>query len=298
MLNMARGISSIVTTAVVAGAIGFGAGVYLVPNEKADQFRTMADEKANQFRAMVHGGLGAIYRVVYSDKADVEPSQTKPPGEISRTEAQPNVPAGSQRGVDAQCDPGDPKCRGGLPVDAAAPQATPDREVAAPSSSPPEHDEEPSHALNTDPSGTVPPGISDRDVAAPSNSPPKQDDQPSRALNTDPSGTVPPGISDRDVAAPSSSPPKQDDQPSRALNTDPSGSVPPGISDPDVAAPSSSPPKPDNQPSHALNADPSGTVPPNSSPNIESDAPTPVAPETAKKKRPAKKVKPKSSPSE
>ena len=95
---MARGISSIVTTAVVAGAIGFGAGVYLVPNEKADQFRTMANEKANQSRAMVHGGLGAIYRVVYSDKANVdfhpsEPSQTKPPGETSRTEAQPDVRA-------------------------------------------------------------------------------------------------------------------------------------------------------------------------------------------------------------
>ena len=153
---MARGISSIVTTAVVAGAIGFGTGVYLVPNEKA-----------NQFRAMVHGGLGAIYRVVYSDKANVdshpsEPSQTEPPGEISRTEAQPDVPAGSQPGADAKCDPGDSTCGGGLPVDAAAPQAIPDRDVAAPSSSPPEQDDQPSRALNTDPSGTVPPGIPDR----------------------------------------------------------------------------------------------------------------------------------------
>src|SRR6478735_6131661 len=106
MQNMARGISSIVTTAVVAGAIGFGAGVYLVPNEKADQFRAMG--------AMVQGGLGAIYRVVYSDKADPdihpsEASQMKAPGETSRTEAQPDVPAGSQPG--------------GLPIDAAAPQA-------------------------------------------------------------------------------------------------------------------------------------------------------------------------------
>jgi hypothetical protein len=107
-----------------------------------------------------------------------------------------------------------------------------------------------------------------------------------------------PGISDRDVAAPSSSPPEHDDEPSNALNTDSSGTVPPGVSDRDVAAPSSSPPKQDDQPSNALNAGPSGTVPPSSSPNIESDAPTPVAPETAKKKRPAKKVKPKSSPSE
>jgi hypothetical protein len=217
MQNMARGISSIVTTAVVAGAIGFGAGVYLVPNEKADQFRAMANENADQFRAMVQGGLGAIYRVVYSDKADPdihssEASQMKATGETSRTEAQPDVPAGSQPG--------------GLPIDAAAPQAIPDRDVVAPSSSSPEQDDQASHALDTSPSETMPPGITDRDVAAPSSSSPEQADQPS----------------------------------------------------------------------HALNTNPSGTVPPNSSPNIESDAPTPVAPETAKKKPLAKKVKPKSSP--
>jgi hypothetical protein len=144
---MARGITSIVTTAVVAGAIGFGTGVYLVPNAKADQFRTMANETANQFRAMVHDGLGAIYRVVYSDKGNAEfhpsePSQTKPPGETSRTDAQLDVPAGSKQSADAQCDPGDSTCRGGLPVDAAAPQAIPDRDVVAPRS-PPEQDDHP-----------------------------------------------------------------------------------------------------------------------------------------------------------
>ncbi len=183
---MARGISSIVTTAVVAGAIGFGAGVYLAPNEKADQFR-----------AMVQGWLGAIYRVVHPDKAnpDIHPSESsqtrRAPAETSRTEAQPDVPAGSHPGADVKCDPGDSTCRGGLPADAAAPQGIPDRDVAAPSSSSPEHK--------------------------------------------------------------------------------------------------------DDQPSHALDTGPSGTVPPNSSPNIESDAPTPVAPETPKKP-PAMKVKPKSSP--
>jgi hypothetical protein len=149
MQNMARGISSIVTTAVVAGAIGFGAGVYLVPNEKADQFR-----------AMVQGGLGAIYRIVHSDKAnpDIHPSessQTKAP------KAQPDVPAGSQPGADAKCDPGDSTCRDGPPVDAAAPQELPNRrDVAAPSSSSPGQDDQPSHALDTGPSGTVPPNSS------------------------------------------------------------------------------------------------------------------------------------------
>ena len=152
---MARGISSIVTTAVVAGAIGFGAGVYFVPNEKADQFRDM-----------VQGGLGAIYQVIHSDKANPdnppsESSQTKAPAETSRTEAQPDIPAGSQPGADAKCDPGDSTCRGGLPVGAAAPQGIPDRAVAAPSSSPHEHkDDQPSHALDTGSSGTVPPNSS------------------------------------------------------------------------------------------------------------------------------------------
>src|ERR1700730_5006968 len=129
MQNMARGISSIMTTAVVAGAIGFGAGVYLVPNEKADQFR-----------AMVQGGLGAIYRVVYSDKAnpDIHPSessQTKARALTSRTVGQPDVPAGAHPRADAKCDPGDATCGGGRPVDAAAPQGAPDRHVATPSSS-------------------------------------------------------------------------------------------------------------------------------------------------------------------
>ncbi|MGI8568234.1 MAG: PDZ domain-containing protein [Methylocella sp.] len=96
---MARGISSIVRTAVVVGAIGFGAGVYLVPNEKADQFR-----------AIVQGGLGAIDRVVHSDKAnpDIHPSessQTNSPAETSRTEAQPDLPAGSQGWIGVQIQP-------------------------------------------------------------------------------------------------------------------------------------------------------------------------------------------------
>jgi hypothetical protein len=148
---MARGLSLIVKTAVVAGAIGFGAGVYLVPNEKADQFR-----------AMVQDGLDALYRVVHSDKAkpDIpssESSQTVVPGETSRTEAQPDVPAGPRPAADAKCDPDDPTCRDELPVDAAAPQGIPNPDVAAPSSSSPEQDDQSSNAFDTPSSGTVPP---------------------------------------------------------------------------------------------------------------------------------------------
>src|ERR1700720_2717422 len=145
MQNMARGISSIVTTAVVAGAIGFGAGVYFVPNEKADQFRALVQA----WRDLVH-----------SDKANPdshpsESSQTKAPAETSRTETQPDIPGESRPGADAKCDPADSTCCGGLPVGAAAPQGIPDCDVAAPSSSPPEHkDDQPSRASDTSPSGT------------------------------------------------------------------------------------------------------------------------------------------------
>jgi hypothetical protein len=131
MQNMARGISSIVTTAVVAGAIGFGAGVYLVPNEKADQFR-----------AMVQGGLGAIYRIVHSDKANPD----IPPSESSQTkapEAQPDVPAGSQPGADANAILATRR----VVVDSLSMPHR--RDVAAPSSSSPGQDDQPSHALDT-----------------------------------------------------------------------------------------------------------------------------------------------------
>ena len=113
---MTRGITSIAITAVVAGVIGSGAGVYLVPNEKADQFRTMANKKAGQFSAMVHSGLGAVYRAVYTDNGNaefhpLEPSHTNSSGEAFRTDAQPGIAAESQPGADAQCDPRDSKCR-------------------------------------------------------------------------------------------------------------------------------------------------------------------------------------------
>jgi hypothetical protein len=50
---------------------------------------------------MVQRSLGAIDRVVHSDNVnpDINPSessQTKPRAETSRTEAQPDVPAGSR----------------------------------------------------------------------------------------------------------------------------------------------------------------------------------------------------------
>jgi hypothetical protein len=152
MQNMARGISSIVTTAVAAGAIGFAAGVYLVPKENA-----------NQFRAIVRDGLSAIFRIVRSDKANPDthllgsPQKTAP-AETSSKKSQADVSGGSRPRVDAKCDPRDSACRDGLPGDAAVPQATSDGKVAVPSNSSPEHqDDQPSHALEAGPSGTLQP---------------------------------------------------------------------------------------------------------------------------------------------
>ena len=165
MQNSARGISSIVITAVIAGVMGFAAGVYLVPNEKA-----------NQFRAMVQDGLSAIFRIVRSDKANPDnhpsgSSQRTVPEQTSGKRPQPDISEKSRAGAVPKCDPRDSACRDGLPVDAGVPQATSDGKVAVPSNSSPEHQgDQPSHALDAGSSGTVqpnrPPNL-EGNVAAP-----------------------------------------------------------------------------------------------------------------------------------
>jgi hypothetical protein len=42
---MVRGIFSTLITSAIAGAIGFGAGVYITPPDKADEFRVLVNSK-------------------------------------------------------------------------------------------------------------------------------------------------------------------------------------------------------------------------------------------------------------
>jgi hypothetical protein len=60
-------IFSTLITAAVAGAIGYGTGVYLTPPDKADEFR-----------ALVNGKLDAITNAIPRKRAAIEPTTTVP----------------------------------------------------------------------------------------------------------------------------------------------------------------------------------------------------------------------------
>jgi hypothetical protein len=154
--NTARRISSIAATAVVAGVIGFAAGVYLVPNENAAQFR-----------ALIKDGLGISSRVVHPDMPNPPSgsSQETAPAETSSKRSRPNVSGGSGTGAEPKCDPVGSSCRNGSPVDAAAPQAASGKEAVPSNSSPKHQDDQPPHALDADPPGTI--QKLESDVAAP-----------------------------------------------------------------------------------------------------------------------------------
>ena len=45
------GVLSTLTTVAIAGAIGFGAGVYATPPDKADEFRALVNSKVDESTA-------------------------------------------------------------------------------------------------------------------------------------------------------------------------------------------------------------------------------------------------------
>ena len=52
--RMIRGISSTLTTIAIAGAIGFGTGVYVTPTDKADEFRAFVNSKLDEINGLMH----------------------------------------------------------------------------------------------------------------------------------------------------------------------------------------------------------------------------------------------------
>ncbi len=57
---MARGILSTLITAAISGAIGFGAGVYATPPDKADEFRALVNSKLDEINGLMHRERAAI----------------------------------------------------------------------------------------------------------------------------------------------------------------------------------------------------------------------------------------------
>lgn len=107
------GFYSMVTTAIIAAAIGFGGGVYWGETEPV-----------NHFRVFLQSGVAAIHGTAPPGDANLnmrpaEPLQAKTPMETPLIEAQPDVLAEPRTNAEAI---------------APAPQAAPDREGAVSSS--------------------------------------------------------------------------------------------------------------------------------------------------------------------
>jgi len=57
---MARRILPTLITAAISGAVGFGAGVYATPPDKADEFRALVDSKLDEISVLMHREWAAI----------------------------------------------------------------------------------------------------------------------------------------------------------------------------------------------------------------------------------------------
>jgi len=144
---MARGVS-VLFTALVAGAIGFGAGVYVGPTKEAEKFRAFVDEKIS---AMKKASKPA-------EKQKVEPA----PAPENESLKEPESAAPPQDGGDTACDPAvDPNCSASKPEDAPAAAMAP----AEPAPPPEQQSVAPPAGSGFEPAATAAPPAP---VAAPS----------------------------------------------------------------------------------------------------------------------------------
>lgn len=138
--RMIRGILSTLITAAIAGAIGFGAGVYATPADKSDEFR-----------ALVNSKLGAISNLIDRKRAAIEP-ETKAPS-ASATPVEPAA-APKQIQLEAPAQPTNDAPAG----DAAMQKDIPDNKAIAPSAAPAEsNDSQLTPAVNAESAAPVTP---------------------------------------------------------------------------------------------------------------------------------------------
>lgn len=125
-----RGLFSTLIIMLIAGAIGFGVGVYVTPPDEAVQFHNYVNEKLDQIKQAIHSAKAGK-----SDAPPAEKPQANAPAEPeSVKEATPEPAPPPRTGSNFDCDPTDPKCAGlgGGPSEAAAPVAAPSETVAEP----------------------------------------------------------------------------------------------------------------------------------------------------------------------
>jgi hypothetical protein len=123
---MARGILSTLITVAISGAIGFGAGVYTTPPDKADEFR-----------ALVNSKLDEISGLIQRERAAIEPKAKAPTH--AETPTEPVVaPKEIQSAVPAEPVTEAPA------ADAAGQKDMPDNNAMTPSASPADSSNSPS----------------------------------------------------------------------------------------------------------------------------------------------------------
>ena len=136
---MARRILPTLITAAISGAIGFGAGVYATPPDKADEFRAFVDSKFDEISGLVHREWAAIEHKAKAPSDVAAPTALEAaPKEIQS--AVPAEPAAEAPAVDAASQKDMPdKCRTPTPPFRAQPKrkAPTARRFRAPSPRPP-----------------------------------------------------------------------------------------------------------------------------------------------------------------
>jgi hypothetical protein len=118
--KMIRGVLSTLITAAISGAVGFGAGVYATPPDKADEFRAFVNSKLEEINGLIQREWAAI------EPRARAPSQSAPQiaPEVAPKEIQSAVPA--QPATEAPA------------ADAVGQKDMPDANAIAPSATPTE----------------------------------------------------------------------------------------------------------------------------------------------------------------
>lgn len=127
---MARGIS-VLLTALVAGAVGFGAGVYVGPTKEAEKFRAFVDEKISSLKKAAKPG----------DKNKAGPTESESgatPEALKEPEPDAAAPAQTMGDAPPPASTGEESPTVALPAEPVAPSAAPEQQQAVTPSAAPE----------------------------------------------------------------------------------------------------------------------------------------------------------------
>jgi hypothetical protein len=120
---MSRAAFQIIIAAMVAGALGFGIALYVVPLEEIVQFR-----------ALINAGLGANSTKIHPDNGNTGVEHPAAPPSTASTE--PASPARGRQDANSRCDPRNANCVGGSPNEAATPSDIPNHDGVTQNSRP------------------------------------------------------------------------------------------------------------------------------------------------------------------